>query len=372
MAMKAKHAFGSEQDISKALAEGKIDSFDILFLDEKKVGWITKDGEVVIAEPDLSKVEAELATKADAAEVETKLAEKASAEDVHAVEAQIATKANAEEVEAKLAEKADTAEIEAAIAAKADAEKVKALETELASKVSAEEVDAKVETSVAEKVETAVKAEVESAVEAAVKEEVESAVKTEVEAAVEKAVEKTKYEITDVPEGTLVDYRDKEIRVMCPTDAVWTKQSVGAGGDANNYYMTFKTYAPSDDAVGYIEHLGNQVDAEILTNFSIDEHGRRYQPTWLSLAKYDETTDVWNYFGKNSTVNKYIGWDYQIDWYDANDVLIASDCVRINLSNEGCHYEIKPYYVGTMMTEVETKIEEKIAEVNSAYEVIEF
>ena len=25
-----------------------------------------------------------------------------------------------------------------------------------------------------------------------------------------------KYEITSVPEGTLIDYRDKEIRIMCP------------------------------------------------------------------------------------------------------------------------------------------------------------
>lgn len=52
MANKAKHAFGSEANISKALADGTIDTFDILFLDEKKVGWINKNGEVVIAEGD--------------------------------------------------------------------------------------------------------------------------------------------------------------------------------------------------------------------------------------------------------------------------------------------------------------------------------
>lgn len=50
MANKAKHAFGSEAKIQEALAAGTIDAYDILFLDEKKVGWITKDGEVVIAE----------------------------------------------------------------------------------------------------------------------------------------------------------------------------------------------------------------------------------------------------------------------------------------------------------------------------------
>jgi len=50
LAEKARHAFGSEAKISEALAAGKIDAFDILFLDEKKVGWINKLGEVVIAE----------------------------------------------------------------------------------------------------------------------------------------------------------------------------------------------------------------------------------------------------------------------------------------------------------------------------------
>lgn len=197
-------------------------------------------------------------------------------------------------------------------------------------------------------------------------------VKAEVEAAVEKTTEKTKYEVVNVPAGTLVDYRDKEIRIMCPENTVFEKQSVGVGGDANTYYFTFKTFAPSDDAVGYIEHLGGQVDEQILTSFNVDENGRRYQPTWLGLAKYDESTGVWNYYGKSSEPSHYIGWDYQIDWYNADNVMIASDSVRINLSNENCHSIIEPYYVGTMKKNIETLVDEKIKEVESAYEVIEF
>lgn len=161
--------------------------------------------------------------------------------------------------------------------------------------------------------------------------------------------ERVKYEIADTPAGTLVDYRDKEIRVMCPANAVFTKQSVGAGGNVNKYYMTFKTYVPNDNIVGYIEHLGDQADAEILTSFSTDKYGRRYQPTWLSLAEYDEATDTWTYSGKNSTTSKYIGWDYQIDWYDADGVMVASDCVRINLSNEDCHHNTEPYCMGKVV-----------------------
>lgn len=169
---------------------------------------------------------------------------------------------------------------------------------------------------------------------------------------VQATAEQVKYEITDAPLGTLIDYSDNEIRIMCPNDAVFTKQAVGTGGDANSYYVTFKTYAPNDAAVGYIEHLGGNSDSEILTDFSVDEYGRRYQPTWLGIAKLDTTTGVWTYYGKNSTDNKYIGWDYQIDWYNEDGIKIASDSIRINLSNENCHNTNTPYYVSALKAEM--------------------
>lgn len=50
MANMAKHAFGSEKNVDAALAAGTIDTFDILFLSEGKVGWIDKNGNKVIAE----------------------------------------------------------------------------------------------------------------------------------------------------------------------------------------------------------------------------------------------------------------------------------------------------------------------------------
>lgn len=182
------------------------------------------------------------------------------------------------------------------------------------------------------------------------KDEAELTLLSKVEA--KATLEHIKYEITSTPVGTLVDYGDKEIRVMVPKDAQFTKQSVGTGGDPNTYYMTFRTYAPSDDAVGYIEHLGDQVDAEILTNLVTDTHGRKYQSSWLGLAKYDETTDAWTYYGANSSVKKYIGWDYRIDWYNADGVMIESDGIRINLSNESCHNVIEPYYMSGVVKEV--------------------
>lgn len=290
MPKKARFGFGSSSAVEQALSDGKINARDIVFLDENtenpKVGWVTKDGEIVVAKPDLSGIEA----------------------DISQVESELATKANAEEVNAKIDQMA---------------------------------IDTKTYT--------------DGKVEAAVKEHLVK-----------------KYEISDAPDGTLVDYRDDEIRIMCKNDSVFTKQSVGVGGDPNCYYVTLKTYVFNDDIVGYKEHLDGQSDSEILTDLKEDEFGHRYQPTWLALAKYDEATGVWNYYGKNSTSEKFVGWDYRIDFYDTNGVMIASDSIRINLSNEDCHFIKEPYYVGKIMKDIDTIVEEKIAEVEAAYEVIEF
>lgn len=289
MAERARHAFGSSENLQNALNSGVIDAYDILFLDgdtEPKVGWIDKNGDVKIVnnETDLSSIEAELLTKVSAEEVDTKI------------------------------------------------------------KAALNEVDCEPST-----------------------------------------YEKVKYEIADAPVGTLIDYRENEIRIMVPQNSEYHLQSVGTGGDPNTYYVTLKTYVYNDNVVGYKEHLGDQVDTEILTDLKTDEYGRRYQPTWLGVAKHDEATGAWNYYGANSTTSKYIGWDYQIDFYNADGVMIASDSIRINLSNEDCHSSIKPYYGVSEMTEVETKIDEavesanaytdaKIAEIAeaSSYEIIEF
>lgn len=177
-----------------------------------------------------------------------------------------------------------------------------------------------------------------------------------------------KFEITDAPEGTLINYYEKEIRIMCPDGAEYSLQNVGAGGDSNTYYVTFKTYVPSDDAVGYIEHLGGQSDAEILTDIKVDQYGRRYQPTWLGVAKRDAATGTWDYYGKNSSDDRFIGWDYRIDWYNADGEMIASDSTRINLSNENCHFISKPYYMTSYAESSEVDaLKESITQMEQAY-----
>lgn len=130
--MKARHAFGNLSDVQRALDSGKINEYDILFLDgdtEPKIGWIDAKGEfrLVQNEADFSELEEIISKKADAAEVEAKLTEKANASEV---ETALASKADAEKVEA----------METEIAAKANASDVETLETELDTKVTAEEV----------------------------------------------------------------------------------------------------------------------------------------------------------------------------------------------------------------------------------------
>lgn len=54
--LRSKHAFGSEANVDSALASGKIDAYDILFLNEGKIGWIDGNGEKVIIENKLQVV----------------------------------------------------------------------------------------------------------------------------------------------------------------------------------------------------------------------------------------------------------------------------------------------------------------------------
>ena len=243
-------------------------------------------------------------------------------------------------------------QLESEIATKADAEEVAA---ELATKANAEEVEAKITESIAT-AKTYTDGKVEAAVEAAVNEHLIK-----------------KYEIASLPDGALVNYREDEIRIMCKLDTVFTKQDVGETGDPDCYYATLKTYAFDDSIVGYREYMGNQVDTETLTDLKTDEYGRRYQPTWLALAKYDSTTNSWNYYGKSSNEEKFIGWDYRIDWYDANGAVVASDSIRINLANEDCYFASKPYYVNNAIKTAKEYTDMQIENaIENAIEIIEF
>lgn len=49
MANLSKHAFGSKDNIESAKSAGAINEFDVLFLDNREIGWIAKDGSTVMS-----------------------------------------------------------------------------------------------------------------------------------------------------------------------------------------------------------------------------------------------------------------------------------------------------------------------------------
>ena len=182
--------------------------------------------------------------------------------------------------------------------------------------------------------------------------------------------EKVKYEVSHKPTGTIVNYRDGEIRVMCPADTKWGLQSSGEGADPNSYYIGFKAYAP-DGAVSFKEDNAEIISDSTMYYFEgnefagIDAHGRKYSIVWLPVAKL--TDGSWTYYGASSSKDRYIGWYYTVEWYDESGVMIGTDQIRINLSNEDCHNSIVPAYMsGYATVERVAAIEESIDELGGS------
>lgn len=165
--------------------------------------------------------------------------------------------------------------------------------------------------------------------------------------------DEVKYEFFNLLDGTRVNHLGKEHRIMFPVDAKWTKQSgdkTNPNYKENNYYFAMRAYAPNDKVVGFKEAMKKVVDDNKLYHFiasdfgGVDEYGRKYSVIWLPAAKYDDTKG-WTYHGTQSGDGKYIGWDYSVEWYDENENVVASDTIRINLTNEDCHNSTVPFYM---------------------------
>ena len=174
-----------------------------------------------------------------------------------------------------------------------------------------------------------------------------------------------KYEVVHKPEGTIVDYREKEIRIMCPEYTEWTHQNSGANADENSYYIGFKAYAPKG-AVSFKEDTAEIIADNKMYYFEnnefagIDSYGRRYSVIWLPVAKRND--GIWTYYGANSTKTKYVGWYYTVEWYSETGKLISTETIRINLSNEGCHNNINSFYgvendLATAVAKVKDKVD---------------
>ena len=165
-----------------------------------------------------------------------------------------------------------------------------------------------------------------------------------------------KYEV--VPhEGMQIEYRDSEIRLN--TSRVKpTEQQAGATATPNQYYVQFKAYAPAG-AVAYKEWQGDKRDETLHTfdeDFSgVDKFGRKYSTIWMPIASFDGKN--WNLYGDHSTLDKYLGFYYTFEWYDADNNIIESNKVRIILTNDSCHTDLVPDAVAR-------RIDEKIATIH--------
>ena len=169
---------------------------------------------------------------------------------------------------------------------------------------------------------------------------------------IKKSFEEIKYEVKKPNDRVLVDYRDKEIRVMFPEDMTWSFQNVGAEGNSDMFYFEFRAYAP-EGAVSFKEDDKKVIEDTQMYYFEgnkfagVDEFGRKFSRMYLAAAV--NNNGEWTYFGKNSNSDKYIGWYYTVEWYNADGNKMSTDQIRINLSNESCHHDIQPFYMNEVV-----------------------
>ena len=156
----------------------------------------------------------------------------------------------------------------------------------------------------------------------------------------DKTVQKQKYNIVGLPSNVLVDYRDKEIRIMYPYNTNWASLTT-----EDFYYINVRAYAPSNDIVAFkLNQVNDLAAVDYSGNLLTDEYGRKYCEILIPVAFYRELTDTWDYVGKDSTENNLQGFNYYIGWYTMESQTIES--IRINLSNEESHGSIEDYYMG--------------------------
>ena len=138
-----------------------------------------------------------------------------------------------------------------------------------------------------------------------------------------------------------MDYRDKEIRVLCPESVHFTEN----GDEPGFCYMTLAAYAPKG-AVAVKDGFKGEFSTDLIPlDDEVDEYGRKCRTITLQIAVYDNYTGSWKYGGKYSNPGYYTGWTYTIAWYDSDNRMIDTDIVRINLSNKDCHLVLENSYI---------------------------
>ena len=169
-------------------------------------------------------------------------------------------------------------------------------------------------------------------------------------------VQRVKYDVFSKPVGTTVKIMDNEIRICCASNTEWKEQNVGPTGNADNYYVGLKIYAPigSDH---FMEDLNKTIEDETVFDFTDDFSGRDaygngYSIVWLPVA-VKQADGTWKYYGDDSTEDRMIGWYYTSAFYDDSNNLLSKETIRISLMNDSMSTEIKPYYMSNYVTDAE-------------------
>lgn len=168
-----------------------------------------------------------------------------------------------------------------------------------------------------------------------------------------------------VPNNTIVNYFQDEVRVMVPSDTTWVANK------EDNFSMQAKIFAP--EGAKYCKaalstEIDESVDFDELTE--VDENGTFYETIWIPIALKDNDGNL-KYIGADSDVNEgYAGTYLRCDWYNENKVRVGIDCVRINCANEESQSLERPYYTTRyyVKSEIDTKVTDAIQEaVDQAY-----
>lgn len=181
----------------------------------------------------------------------------------------------------------------------------------------------------------------------------------------------TKYEIISAVDGYLTDDSQNDLRVFIPKGSEYKKQEVGEGGQANNYYMTVRAWAPRTDVTACRKGLYTNYDKDFteLEPIKIDPNsGRPYVDFWLAIAYTDDEGATWNEYADLSVGTKYVGFCHLVEWY-VGETLVATGTKKITLVNtREMFYNNKDWYIPAMeadiaqnkaaMSDIKNKVEE--------------
>lgn len=158
----------------------------------------------------------------------------------------------------------------------------------------------------------------------------------------------TKFEVISAVKGFLTNEAQNDLRVYIPKGSVYELQNVGAGGQANQFYMTVRAWSPvaevtacrKGDVANYNEHFTD------MESIKIDaESGRPYVDFWLAIAYTNDNGATWNEYADLSVGTKYVGYNWLVEWYNGEE-LVASGSKKITLvNNYDMFYNAKDWYI---------------------------